>query len=86
MIGNFLRPASNLEQKRNTDSLLLILDSSGSIGHSEFRKLLYKLTSLLGVFCPIPDPFDIKKNRAAFIEFSTNVTVLFDFDDNANDA
>ncbi|CAC5389952.1 COL12A [Mytilus coruscus] len=68
--------------------LLIILDSSGSIGSSDFEIAKEQLGELLGLLCPSTDPFisnvHTVYNRAALIQFSSNVIEEFDFDDNRN--
>ncbi|VDI73894.1 Hypothetical predicted protein [Mytilus galloprovincialis] len=66
--------------------LLIIIDSSGSIGSDNFDIAKRQLGDLLSLLCPLPDPFDASvhngNNRAALIQFSDNVIEEFDFDGN----
>ncbi|CAG2223327.1 unnamed protein product [Mytilus edulis] len=68
--------------------LLIILDSSGSIGSGNFEIVKEQLGELLGLLCPSTDPFISNKrtvyNRAALIQYSNNVVEEFDFNDNHN--
>ncbi|VDI34916.1 Hypothetical predicted protein [Mytilus galloprovincialis] len=68
--------------------LLIIIDSSGSIGSRNFEIAKKQLGELLSLICPLPDPFDSKvhngNNRAALIQFSDVVIKEFDFDDKHN--
>lgn len=65
--------------------LLIIMDSSGSIGASSFKIAKQQIGELLGLLCPVPDPFNSNRrngyNRAALIQYSSNVVEEFDFDD-----
>ncbi|WAR23211.1 COCA1-like protein [Mya arenaria] len=74
--------ANSLSEARLRD-LLVIVDGSGSIGPTNFNDAKYQLASLLGMLCPTPDPFKVYQ-RAALIEFSSNVREIFDFNDKAN--
>lgn len=68
--------------------LLIIVDSSGSVGSSHFEIAKQQLGELLGLLCPSPDPFVSNSiyayHRAALIQYSRNVVEEFDFDDNHN--
>lgn len=68
--------------------LLIIVDSSGSIGSSSFKGAKEDLASMLDLLCPNPDPFfrdsSAFYNQAALIEFSDDVLEIFDFDDKAD--
>lgn len=68
--------------------LVVIIDSSGSIGSHDFELAKEKLGDLLALLCPDPDPFDSNRlggyNQAALIQFSDFVREEFDFDDNHN--
>ncbi|XP_063398169.1 collagen alpha-1(XII) chain-like [Mytilus trossulus] len=68
--------------------LLIILDSSGSIGSGSFEIVKEQLGELLGLLCPSTDPFISNKrtvyNRAALIQYSNNVVEEFDFNGNHN--
>ncbi|XP_063398168.1 collagen alpha-1(XII) chain-like [Mytilus trossulus] len=68
--------------------LLIILDSSTSIGSGNFEIVKEQLGELLGLLCPSTDPFISNKrtvyNRAALIQYSNNVVEEFDFNDNHN--
>ncbi|CAG2188321.1 COL12A [Mytilus edulis] len=65
--------------------LLIIIDSSGSIGSSSYEIAKRQTGELIGLLCPVPDPFNSRRlngyNRAALIQFSTNAVEEFDFDD-----
>lgn len=63
--------------------LLVIVDSSGSIGGANFNKATNQLARLLGLLCPSPDPFD-HIQQAALVEFSSTVREIFDFNDKGN--
>lgn len=63
--------------------LLVIVDSSGSIGRTFFNDAKSQLARLLGLLCPKPNPFK-GYQKAALIEYSTTVLEIFDFDDNSN--
>jgi hypothetical protein len=64
--------------------LVLILDSSGSIGNTSFIDAKKQLSKLIGLLCPI-NPFDrivgfpYQYNQAAMVTYSTNVTTNFYF-------
>jgi hypothetical protein len=64
--------------------LVLILDSSGSIGISNFSLAKEQLSKLVGLLCPIP-PFDrivgfpYQYNQAAMLTYSTDVLTNFYF-------
>ncbi|XP_060561039.1 uncharacterized protein LOC132720832 [Ruditapes philippinarum] len=71
----------------NVRDLLLIMDSSGSIGWSNFRKANKEISTLIGLLCP-ENPFEkvngqYQYNQAAMLTFSTTVHQHFDFDDHA---
>ena len=82
MSANFLRGLVNPQnptavgQKRD---LLIILDSSGSIGSSNFIKVKKNLAELLGMLCPDPDPFARFYQHAALIDFASTTVEVFDF-------
>ncbi|WAR04019.1 COCA1-like protein [Mya arenaria] len=80
MVQNSL--TNSLSEGRLRD-LLVIVDGSGSIGPTNFNDTKYQLARLLGMLCPTPDPFKVYQ-RAALIEFSSNVREIFDFNDKAN--
>ncbi|WAR15140.1 COEA1-like protein [Mya arenaria] len=63
--------------------LLVIVDGSGSIGATNFQKIMNQMARLLGMLCPTPDPFK-GYQQAALIEFSGNVREIFDFNEKAN--
>lgn len=65
--------------------VLIIFDSSGSIGQAFFDDSKAQLAKLIGFLCPLPDPFK-GYQRAALIEYSNNVDELFDFDANQDTA
>lgn len=68
--------------------LLIILDSSGSLGSRYFEIVKQQIGDLLSLFCPLPDAFSSNSrfgyNRVALIQFSSIVKEEFDFDDNRN--
>ncbi|XP_076115663.1 uncharacterized protein LOC143083278 [Mytilus galloprovincialis] len=68
--------------------LLIIIDSSSSIGSNNFEIAKQQLGELLSLICPLPDPFDSSvhngNNRAALIQFSDDAIEEFDFDDKHN--
>ncbi|KAK3106142.1 hypothetical protein FSP39_013591 [Pinctada imbricata] len=55
--------------------IIVIIDSSGSIGNELFNRALRDLAELVGYFCPEPDPFVPQNNsfyhRLGVIQFST---------------
>lgn len=67
---------------------MIILDSSGSIGSHDFELAKEKLSDLLALICPVPDPFishgTSGYNRVALIQFSDTVAEEFDFNHNHN--
>lgn len=63
--------------------LLVIMDSSGSITQTNFEKAKTQLARLLGLLCPVPDPFN-HRQQLALIEFGSTVRMMFDFNDNSN--
>lgn len=63
--------------------LIVIMDSSGSIGQTNFNKAKTQLARLLGLLCPDPDPFS-QRQQVALIEFGSTVREVFDFNDNRN--
>lgn len=87
MVHNFIiqntaryKRAATVGQLRD---LLVIVDSSGSIGSTSFNDAKSQLARLLGLLCPKPNPFK-GYQRAALIQYSTTVLEIFDFDDNSN--
>lgn len=82
-------PLSNNKKVRRNVSigyfrdLLIIIDSSGSVGANNFNIAKQQLAELLGLMCPRPDPFNVNNNkgynRAALIQFSSYVNKEFDF-------
>lgn len=93
IVTNFLHrdvkpiPSSSHSYSRRDDSigyfrdLLIIIDSSGSVGSENFNIAKQQVSELLGLLCPRPDPFNRKNgfNRAALIQFSGKVIEEFDF-------
>ena len=67
-----------------TRDLVLIMDSSGSIGSKSFTEAKNQTSRLIGLLCPIP-PFDriinfpYQYNQAAMVTYSTGVVNNFDF-------
>lgn len=67
--------------------LLVILDSSGSIGASSYSTAKTELGKLLALLCPRPNPFDNTNpayQQVAMIAFSTTSVEVFDFKANRN--
>lgn len=63
--------------------LLIVLDSSGSIGETAFHKSLQDIYKLISVMCPSPEPF-VKSsshgyNQLGLLQFSTGVKTSFTF-------
>ncbi|XP_045157958.2 collagen alpha-5(VI) chain-like [Mercenaria mercenaria] len=90
--ANFIRPTGNYRVRRQAGTgsvrdLLLIMDSSGSIGRNGFTKANSEISRLIGLLCPLNGPFDerpaslYQHNQAAMLTFSTYVNENFDFDD-----
>lgn len=88
---NTLSPRSNY--KRDVPiglfrDLLIIIDSSGSVGHTNFNIAKQQVAELLGLLCPLPDPFNTYRNtgynRAALIQYSRRVVEEFDFNAKKN--
>ena len=81
-LNSFVRP-SVYQPKRQINNafrdLLLILDSSGSIGSERYTNAKGSLSEMLGLMCPTPDPFGKDLNRVALLTYSTTVTESFDF-------
>ncbi|XP_053395018.1 uncharacterized protein LOC123524270 [Mercenaria mercenaria] len=89
----FIRPTGNYRVRRQAGTtgsvrdLLLIMDSSGSIGRRGFTKANSEISRLFGLLCPLNGPFDkrptslYEHNQAAMLTFSSSVTQNFDFDD-----
>ncbi|XP_052219828.1 cartilage matrix protein-like [Dreissena polymorpha] len=61
--------------------LLVIVDSSGSITPEGFAIGKKQLSRLLGMLCPVPNPFDSNYQRAALLQYSSTVQEIFDFND-----
>lgn len=79
---------NNIYVRRNVPvglfrDLLIIIDSSGSVGANNFKIAKQQVAKLLGLLCPRPDPFNVNSNngynRAALIQFSSHVIEEFDF-------
>nr|ALK82318.1 PU-F1 [Pinctada fucata] len=64
--------------------IIVIIDSSGSIGNELFNRALRDLAELVGYFCPEPDPFVPQNNsfyhRLGVIQFSTETEDIFNLD------
>ncbi|KAK3105890.1 hypothetical protein FSP39_007994 [Pinctada imbricata] len=64
--------------------IIVIIDSSGSIGKQLFDRALPDLAELVGYFCPEPDPFVPQNNsfyhRLGVIQFSTVTEDIFNLD------
>jgi uncharacterized protein YegL len=63
------------------------MDSSGSIGQSNFQKANKEIGTLIGLLCP-ENPFNKENgqyqyNQAAMLTFSSTVEQNFDFNDHA---
>jgi hypothetical protein len=63
------------------------MDSSGSIGQTNFQKANKEISTLIGLLCP-ENPFNkmngqYQYNQAAMLTFSSTVYQNFDFDDYA---
>jgi hypothetical protein len=71
MIKHFIRGYNG------SRDLLIILDSSGSIGKTAFHKSLDDIFKLVSVMCPSPEPFAKSNshgyNQLALLQFSTGV-------------
>ncbi|XP_053395022.1 uncharacterized protein LOC128555736 [Mercenaria mercenaria] len=92
--SKFIRPTGNYSVRRQAGTgsvrdLLLIMDSSGSIGLKGFKKANTEISRLIGLLCPLNGPFDkrptslYQHNQAAMLTFSTNVYQNFEFDDHS---
>ncbi|XP_052264933.1 collagen alpha-1(XIV) chain-like isoform X1 [Dreissena polymorpha] len=87
MVSNLIRQPSVIKRGEAVGQLrdlLIIVDSSGSIGLASFETAKTQLARLLGMLCPISDPFDSRFQRAALLEYSSDVREIFDFDDKPN--
>ena len=80
LIQNRLKKGRTVGQLRD---LLVIIDSSGSIGSNDFDEAKSQLARLLGYLCPTPDPFNVYQ-QAALFRFASSVTEIFDFNDKSN--
>ncbi|CAC5366250.1 unnamed protein product [Mytilus coruscus] len=85
--------SNNIYVRRNIPvglfrDLLIIIDSSGSVGANNFKIAKQQVAELLGLLCPRPDPFNVNSNngynRAALIQFASYVVEEFDFTANKN--
>ncbi|WAR09886.1 COMA1-like protein [Mya arenaria] len=82
LVSNFMTPTGlGSTGYGKLRDLLIILDSSGSIGPSDFDNAKTQLSRLVGMFCPTPDPFAGDHQRAALLVFDHGVNEIFDFDD-----
>lgn len=85
VVHNFLRRSANVHpitgqrQEAHFRDLLIILDSSGSIGDENYDRAKRSISQLLKTLCPSPDPFGERYHHAGFIVYSTNVQMVFDF-------
>eukprot|EP00118_Oscarella_pearsei_P025148 m.307615 g.307615 ORF g.307615 m.307615 type:complete len:393 (+) comp42532_c0_seq1:394-1572(+) len=60
--------------------IAIIIDESGSVGHSNFKKTLNSLGELISHMCGFQDStIHCKSTRIAVIEYSTTARVVFDF-------
>ncbi|KAH3867898.1 hypothetical protein DPMN_031035 [Dreissena polymorpha] len=62
MVSNLIRQPSVIKRGEAVGQLrdlLIIVDSSGSIGLASFETAKTQLARLLGMLCPISDPFDV---------------------------
>ncbi|XP_052812426.1 fibropellin-1-like isoform X6 [Mya arenaria] len=82
LVSNFMTPTGlGSTGYGKLRDLLIILDSSGSIGPSDFDNAKTQLSRLVGMFCPTPDPFAGDHQKAALLVFDHGVDEIFDFDD-----
>lgn len=65
--------------------LLIIVDSSGSVGSSAFSDTKIQLARLVGFLCPLPDPFK-EAHQLALLRYSSSVSEVFDFSKYTNTA
>jgi len=77
MIKHFIRGYNG------SRDLLIILDSSGSIGKTAYHKSLDDIYKLVSIMCPSPEPF-VKSNshgynQLALLQFSTGVKTSITF-------
>lgn len=60
------------------------MDSSGSVGSADFSEAKIQLGRLLGLLCPLDNPFEQGFQHAAMLQFSSSVTEIFDFKTHKN--
>ncbi|XP_052812893.1 fibropellin-1-like isoform X2 [Mya arenaria] len=82
MVSGFVTPSgtgsTGYGQLRD---LLIILDSSTSIGVKNFTDAKTQLSRLVALFCPSPDPFAGDHQKAALLVYNSRVYEIFDFND-----
>lgn len=87
VVTQFVKPQRALKNNDRTvgqlRDLLIIVDSSGSIGRTNFNVAKTQLANLLGLLCPNPDPFK-GYHKAALIDYSSTVVKQFHFKDKQN--
>lgn len=85
VVHNFLRRSANVHpitgqgKEAHFRDLLIILDSSGSIGSENYDRAKSSISQLLKTLCPSPDPFGERYHHAGFIVYSTYTQLVFDF-------
>lgn len=72
--------AKRRSQAGELRDLLVILDSSGSIGNGVFSDAKEQIGRLVALLCPQPDPFNYGYQQLAFMTFSKTVSEIFQFD------
>lgn len=82
---NFIQPATYGDSTTQTGQgghlrdLLIIMDSSESVGLAAFTSAKLQLGRLLGLLCPLDNPFEQGYQHVAMLRYSTRVSEIFDF-------